>query len=95
MYNITSTKFFLFLIVLVLLVGSKDEFVFKFSLDFINSCSHEKSKSHFATLVGIYLSCIRWLDGNDLVFGAGKSESIVFTWKRHWNLQPLLLGGTG
>ena len=35
----------------------------------------------------------RWADDNDLVFSAGKSESIVFTWRRHWNLQPLLLGG--
>ena len=33
-----------------------------------------------------------WADDNDLVFSAGKSESIVFTWRRHWNLQ-LLLGG--
>ena len=55
MYDITSTKFSLFLIVLVLLVGSKDEFVFKCSIDFIKSCSHEKSKSHFATLLTTYM----------------------------------------
>ena len=24
---------------------------------------------------------------------AGNSESILFTWRRHWNLQSLLLGG--
>ena len=63
MYNITSTKFSLFLIVLVLLVGSKDEFVFKCSLDLIKSCSHEKSKSHFATLRRIYLDTNYFLNG--------------------------------
>ena len=43
--------------------------------------------SRFLVIIG------RWADDNDLVFSAGTSKSIVFTWRRHWNLQLLLLGG--
>ena len=35
----------------------------------------------------------RWAVDSELAFSARKSEAIVFTWRRHWTLQPLLLGG--
>ena len=38
-------------------------------------------------------SVSRWAADNDLNFSAEKSEAIVFTWRRQWTLQPLLLNG--